>query len=279
MLTRREFSSVLLAAAQELPDIRTVEADLKTPEMVDSPPAPGRRVRQKLAAYASTEIHHALYLPEDWEPGGKYPLIVEYAGNGNYSNNYGDISTGRVEGSNLGYGISAGRRFIWLCLPYVNVRERKNEIIWWGDAAATAEYCREAVAFVCAEYGADPDTAILAGFSRGSIACNFIGLRDDRIARLWRAFVPYSHYDGVLEWEYAGSDRGSALQRLRRLKSRPQFICHERSVDDTRRYLTGTTIQAPFTFQALGFRNHNDAWVLRDVPERRRLRQWVSAVL
>jgi hypothetical protein len=278
MLSRRDFAGALLAAAQDLPDIRSVAADLTTPPMEEGPPGPGRRVRQSLAAYSGTRIHHALYLPEDWDATARMPMIVEYAGNGNYSNSFGDVSTGRVEGSNLGYGMSGGRGYIWLCLPYVNTRESRNEIIWWGDAAATADYCREAVAHACATFGADPDRLILAGFSRGAIACNYIGLRDDKIARLWRAFVPYSHYDGVLEWEYPGSDRGSALQRLMRLQSRPQFICHERSVDDTRRYLAGTGVAAPFTFQALRFRNHNDAWVLRDLPERRRLRQWLSEV-
>jgi hypothetical protein len=38
-------------------------------------------------------------------------------------------------------------------------------------------------------------------------------------------------------------------------------------------------VQAPFTFQAIRFRNHSDQWVLRDIPERQALRDWVRAVL
>jgi hypothetical protein len=34
-----------------------------------------------------------------------------------------------------------------------------------------------------------------------------------------------------------------------------------------------------FTFVDLPYRNHTDVWVLRDIPERRRLRQWVRDVL
>jgi hypothetical protein len=34
-----------------------------------------------------------------------------------------------------------------------------------------------------------------------------------------------------------------------------------------------------FTFVPVPFRNHSDAWVLRDVPERRRLRAWLDAAL
>jgi len=109
------FIFVWLAAAclqaAELPDIRTVPADLEVPALSDGPPAPGKRVKQGM---------HVLYLPMDWKPGAKMPVIVELAGNGNYSNKYGDVSKGVPEGSNLGYGLSGGKGFIWLCAPYLN---------------------------------------------------------------------------------------------------------------------------------------------------------------
>ncbi len=278
MLSRRDFGA-LLAAAQSFPDIRSVPADLVTPEMIDAAPAAGRRVRHTLHEYDGTSVHHALYLPSNWNSDRRFPVIVEYAGNGNYQSPFGDVSTGRVEGSNLGYGISGGFDFIWIGVPCVNKRERRNEAIWWGDADATADYCRKAVERVCYEYRGDPNSVILTGFSRGAIACNYIGLRNDAIARQWLAFVPFSHYDGVSGWEYPASDRFSALQRLRRLNGRAQFICHEQSVEDTRQYLSTTGVRAPFAFQAVNFRNHSDAWVLRDVPERRVLREWISDVL
>ena len=125
---------------------------------------------------------------------------------------------------------------------------------------------------------------ILVGFSRGAIACNFVGLHDDEIAKLWRAFVPYSHYDGVVtSWGYPHADRASALDRLKRLGDRPQFICAESggraSVEATRKYLESTGIDAPFTFQDIGFRNHNDAWVLRPSPARDALRARLADVV
>lgn len=284
MITRRKALAALggmaLPASAEYPDIRTVAADLATPAVSEGAPAAGRRVRQKLPGYESTRIYHALYLPEDWKGGERHPLIVEYAGNGNYRNQYGDISEGTVEGSNLGYGISGGKEFIWLCMPYVNAVEKRNQELWWGDAAATVEYCKRAVAHVCEHYGGDRDAAILAGFSRGAIACNYIGLRDDEIAKLWLAFIPYSHYDGAREtWPYADCDRTSARKRLDRLRGRAQFIIHENSVDATRDYLKATGVAAPFTFRTLEFRNHNDAWTLRDIPERREVRRWLRDVL
>ena len=117
---------------------------------------------------------------------------------------------------------------------------------------------------------------ILAGFSRGAIACNYIGLANNDIARLWRGFIVHSHYDGVRRWGYDADDRASALTRLQRLGQRPQFISHEKSVAATERYLRDTGIAGEFTFVSLPFVEHTDTWVLRDLPERRQLRQWLK---
>jgi hypothetical protein len=269
-MLRRKFLAAALQSA-ELPDIRSVEPDLVVPALSDGLPAAGRRVKVGGGTY------HVLYLPTDWKPGGRYPVIVEYAGNGNYQNSFGDISTGRPEGSNLGYGLSGGRGFIWLCLPYIDPVSQQNQLIWWGNPDATTAYCRTTVEQVCRDFGGDRRRIVLAGFSRGAIACNYIGLRDPDTARLWRAFFAYSHYDGVRRWNYPEDDREAALRRLSRVENRPVFICHERSVEPTREYLTSAGIKGRFTLRALPFRNHNDAWVLRDIPLRREARAWLTA--
>jgi hypothetical protein len=271
-----------LLSQDAAPDLSTVVPDLVPPAMIEAEPAAGRRVKQATPGWEGTKVHHALYLPRDWAPGRRYPVIVEYAGNGNYKNSFGDVSQGTVEGSNLGFGISGGEGFLWICLPFVKRTgdAMENAVTWWGDVEETKRYCRKTVAFVCQKYGGDPQRVVLAGFSRGAIACNYIGLHDDEIALLWRAFVTFSHYDGErTAWGYAGADRASALERLKRLKGRPQFISMERSVDDIRKYLAGTGIEAPFTFQPIRFRNHSDQWVLRDIPERKALRDWLQTVL
>ncbi|MCC6539235.1 MAG: hypothetical protein IT162_16910 [Bryobacterales bacterium] len=280
--TRRSFPLHLAAAATAaavapptLPDIRTVQPDLTVPEFAaDARPAAGRRVRGTLLP--GTDVYHALYLPADWKPRRRYPVIVEYAGNGNYRNQYGDESRGVPEGSSLGYGITAGRGAIWLCLPYVDPGAGRNAITWWGDAGATVDYCLRAVDWITSEWGGDRRRLFLAGFSRGAIACNYIGLRSDAIARLWRGFICYSQYDGVRAWPYADSDRASARERLTRLRGRPQFICDEVSVAATREYLQSTGAQGRFTLRDLPFRNHNDTWVLRPVPLRTELRRWFA---
>ena len=254
-------------------DIGIVPQDLTTPCVTNDPPAPGRRVRQVEMDYAGSEVHHALYLPTDWTEGRKYPVIVEYAGN------RCDVCPGTVEGSNLGYGISGGRGFVWVCLPYVDAGNGTNAPNWWGDVEATVGYCRKTVARICAEYGGDAAGVILAGFSRGAIACNYIGLHDDAIASLWRGFICHSQYDGVREWPYAGSDQPAAAGRLRRLGNRPQFISNENDVEETRRYLADAAPTGNFTYRAMPFANHTDNWVLRDIPERIAVRRWLDEVL
>jgi len=267
------------SSTNALPDLSIVPADLITPAVTDEEPAPGRRVKQTLPEYKKTGVYHALYLPIDWKKGGRYPVIVEYPGNGPYRSEYGDLSTGQVDGCDLGYGISAGKRFIWISLPFVNTADHKNQLWWWGDVQATIDYCKKAVLLICQNYGGDPAAIFLAGFSRGAIACNYIGLHDDEIADIWLAFIPYSHYDGVREWNYADSDKQAALVRLKRIRGRASFITQEGSIEDIRQYISSTGVSDPFKFMAVNFRNHNDAWVLRDSPVRQKLRQWMFNVL
>lgn len=290
------FASLTLLSAsvvslQAAPDISTVKPDLVVPAMTTGNPKAGARVRQVHPDYAKTDAHHALYLPPDWKPGRTYPVIVEYAGNGPYSNKLGDISTGRVEGSNLGYGLSGGKGYIWLCLPYLNNTGDADVTQWWGDKpkhnpAPTIDYCKKTVPWICEQFGGDPERVFLTGFSRGAIACNFIGLHDDEIAKLWRGFIPYSHYDGVKTgWPYPGADRPSAIARLKRLNGRPQFICHEGGspnagyITETQKFIESTGVTAPFTYMPTGFRNHNDAWTLRPSPARTALREWLKKQL
>lgn len=271
--------------AAELPDIRIVPPDLEVPALSEGPPAAGKRVKHVLADWRGTAVYNVLYLPTDWKAGVKMPVIVELAGNGGFTNKFGDVSTGRPEGSTLGYGLSGGRGFLWLCVPYVNAKGDDIAIKWWGDAPAydpqpTLKHLRAAVAEVCRDFGGDPSKVVLCGFSRGAIACNYLGLYDDETARLWRGFFAYSHYDGVKTWPYPRSDRAAALSRLERLGSRPQFICGENTnAQETEKHLRPLLPKADLTFLGTGFRNHNDAWVLRPCEARDKAREWLKRVI
>jgi len=280
--------AALPLARAEAPDIRSVEPDLTIPKLETGQPDAGKRVKQTIPGYEQTRVYHVTYLPTDWVKGKRYPVLIEYAGN-NHRGAYGDISTGRPEGSNMGYGISGGRGFIWVCLPYLNAAGDDIALTWWGDsknrtARPTLDYCHKTVPWICEKYGGDTDRVVLCGFSRGAIACNYLGLHDNETAKLWRAFIPYSHYDGIATWPYPASDRDSALTRLKRLAKRPQFICHEvtgsrLNLAATKKWIESTSIKANLTFAETGFRNHNDAWLLRNSPARKYLRAWLKRVL
>ncbi|MEL7497004.1 MAG: hypothetical protein AAFN77_05300 [Planctomycetota bacterium] len=283
---------------QPAPDIRTVNADLVVPEIdPDNQDAkPGKRLFQTLANGRHPNLQYVLYLPTDYVADGEktYPVIVELSGNGGYKNRFGDTSHGVPEGSNLGYGMSGGKGFIWVCIPFVEVDQTtdrwETSTWWWGkapdfDPKPTVSFCQQVVDDIAKRHAIDSERIVLTGFSRGAIACNLIGLYDDEIAKLWCGFVPYSHYDGPRDWSLPEADSKSAKQRLKRLNGRPQFICSESSsmthnpqLKEAQEWIKATGIEGDFTFRSTGFRNHNDAWVLRPSKARTDLRTWLMRV-
>jgi len=148
--------------------------------MTDEEPAAGKRVRQIAPEYEGTEVYHSLYLPTEWVPDGSYPVIVEYTGN--YFPTSG--STGEIKDANLGYGMSGRKQYIWVCMPYVEERRKKNAVTWWGDKHATIDYCKINLPRICEQFGGNPDKVIICGFSRGAIGSSYIGLADDEISAL-----------------------------------------------------------------------------------------------
>lgn len=252
--------------------------DLELPETTTGQPAPGKRVVHRLPAYTKTQVHHLLYLPTDWSKDKTYPVIIEYPGNGPFQNQLGDTCSGEIDSCKLGYGISEGKGVIWVSMPIIAKDHQQHQRKWWGDLEATVDYCKQTVAMICKDFGGDPKQVFIAGFSRGAIACNYIGLHDDDIAALWAGFICHSHYDGVRDWGYPNADRNSATSRLKRLGKRPQFISHEGNVDATRNYLKEASPNGNFTYQPMSFSNHTDLWVLRDCPERQALRKWFNSL-
>ncbi len=270
---------IVTVQAAEPNNLNDLPSDLQVPSVTHEKPLPGKRVWQQNPGYEKTEILHALYLPPDWKPTGTYPVIMEYPGNGGFSNALKDRSDGRVQDCKLGYGLSGGKGMIWVSLPFVDPKTGKHSIKWWGDPDATAAYCKQTVARICKEFGGDSNAVFLTGFSRGAIACNYIGLRDDEIAALWKGMLPHSHYDGVRKWNYSDSDVAAAQKRLARFGKRPQFITQERSTRATEEYLKASPSKGQFTFMTIPYPNHSDEWVLKNISERTRARQWLANVL
>ena len=161
-----------------------------------------------------------------------------------------------------------------MCLPLLGDQPLQHQTKWWGDADRSVDYCNQVIENVCRDFGGDSQRLFLAGFSRGSIACNYIGLRDPELAQRWRGFICHSHYDGVRQWGYPGDSRAAAATRLERLGQRPQWISHESDVEPTRAYLRKACPNGRFTFESLPFDDHTDKWVLEDSASSRRLRAW-----
>jgi fermentation-respiration switch protein FrsA (DUF1100 family) len=69
-------------------------------------PAPGRRVRFQLGTDGGNGIYCALYLPPDWEPEKRCPVIAEYPGK-IFFHAKACSSTGRPEQCQMGYGTSS----------------------------------------------------------------------------------------------------------------------------------------------------------------------------
>jgi predicted esterase len=272
-------------------DDRKIEPDVHLPPLTHEPPGPGRRSIRQATVVDGSDAYHLLSLPTDWSASRRYPVLVEWTGNGPVENQRGDRSSGRVENARLAYGLGGGDGWIVLTLPFVNDAGTANVSKWWGDTPdyrpdASIAYAKAAIDEVCDRFGGDRSRLILVGFSRGAIACNAVGLANDDVSQRWRGFVCCSHYDGVRPWPPTG-DAAVSLERLARLGGRPQLIVSEIADDakpshaqQARRYLKNASIDmAKLRFLETGFENHSDAWVMRPNAARDEARQWLAELI
>lgn len=253
------------------------------------PPSTGKRSLVRAPGYEQTEAYHVVSMPTDWQAGRKYPVIVEWTGNGGFADPCGEQTTGRPESGRLAFGLAGNDGAICVQLPYLNAAGTANVATWWGSAPdhrpeATLKYAAAALDEVVTRWGGDPERMILVGFSRGAIAVNALGLASDEMAGRWKGMVAYSHYDGVRTWPFAGSDRASAVERLKRLGQTPQFIVSESMANDaglqaTEAYLREHAPQSPREFLASGYRDHSDGWALRPGAARERIRERLAEIL
>ena len=296
------FVALLSVGNAAPPDVTKHPRDLSVPEVTKDEPVPGKRVLQALPDYENSKVRHALYLPTDWVNGKTYSVIAEYTGNN------GTVAGGKAC---QGYGISGGKGFLWITLPFVSEDGKTDMDWWWGDPDRTADYAIAAIKSVCKKWGGNPKAVILTGHSRGAIACNYIGLRNDDIAKLWLGMIPASHYDNR-PWKQGKAEFSRKVERLRRLGKTPQFVCGEHhlaeqhndkkllamvqtenyaSLEAVKRDLNLQTIliqegiqafitknhpNARITFHTFPWVNHDGQWTLYDTSSRKKLRNWVN---
>jgi hypothetical protein len=255
-----------LSAAGTAPPWQRPSTRLDVPPVEDGPPRPGRRVRFRPAGDAPSTPHAILHLPEDWKPGSNFPVIAEWPGNIFFTT--GCYSTGLPEQCVIGHGITKGRGAICLGLPFVDRTVAGAVEDGWGNPDDTAAFARRLVEEVCARFGGDRTNILLTGFSRGALACGFIGLRDDRIAALWKGIHACQHYDGD---GWRGATLDGAIERAKRFRGRAVFQT-DNSEEAFRPVMEA--MAAPVTHAQSGLGAHGTAMFLDDRPSTVQLRNW-----
>lgn len=247
--------------------------------------------REQLPDYIGTDVYHLVSLPENYSAGRKYPVIFELVGN---RWKFGD---GSVEEAHFGVSLSLKKDFIVVVVPYVEYGGRCNAPLWWGDEELTVSYLKDLVDHIDSKYGIDRENLFLCGFSRGAIGVSYIGLHDDKIAGLWKAFISHDHFDGFrawpdTEWGFPLEKyRKEAEERLHRAKGRPWYVSYNGKYADsfkTIMFEMGVEKYADFRYAPVEmekrfqdipnchFRSpHNDIWPAFDIEESREIRRWL----
>jgi hypothetical protein len=168
--------------------------------------------------------------------------------------------------------MTSGNNVIWISLPFV---DRPNaDIVENGfgshDGDDTATYAIDVIDAICTNWGGDRDHLFLCGFSRGAIACGYIGLRNESIAKLWKGFVACQHYDGS-PWRQSRME--DAVRRAPRFRGKAIF-----QVDNSRQQyqavVDATDPSVTWTWAKSGLGYHATAMFLDDRPLATELRQW-----
>ena len=246
---------------------------LDVPEMTEGDPQAGRRVRYSRDSLTDQEIYCTLYLPSNWESGKKYPVIAEYPGN-LFFNSKKCWSTGRPEQCVMGYGITKGVQAIWVSLPFVSHGKIAESGFGSHEGKDTADFTIDILNDICTCWGGDKRNIFLCGFSRGAIACGYIGLRDDKIARLWKGFVACQHYDGS---NWRESNMHDAIQRAPRFHGKAIFQI-DNSAEKYAFVVDATDPSVQWTWATSGLGYHATAMFLDKRPLMMQLQQWFQTV-
>jgi hypothetical protein len=244
------------------------------PPLTDGEPAPGAFVRVVAPEYAGTGVYHGVYLPPDWTPGRRYPVIVETP-----CNKYGSF-TGKVEDTRLAYHVAGCRNYVWIVLPYI--KTLANLDYGWGELDANLAYWQLNVRRTLEAVGGDPGAVIVGGFSRGAIGASYVGLHNDAIADAWLGFFMHSHADVVSNLT---PDNGAgAVVRMARVAGRASLLSWGAAGDGgIVNSLKGVDLLGsfgyPVTTLAVPKVGHTDVWSIDDEASRALAQAWLFATV
>ena len=134
-------------------------------------------------------------------------------------------------------------------MPYVAKDKQRNTRTWWGDRQATIDYCKINLPRICKQFGGDPKSVFVCGFSRGAIGASYIGLADDEIAALWKGVFACGGANGFLQQHGDLADFTFLNPPITEIFDIPD----------------GKVIHP-----------HTDLWMHRDSEYRRQVRKWFS---
>lgn len=238
---------------------------LIVPNMGFTKPKPGKRVAYKLNE--NSNLYSVLYLPKNYNPNKIYPVIVEFPGNIYYTDKV--YSTGRPEQCVIGYGITKGEDAIWVSVPFVDYNKNEIAVNGWGNPNDTADYTVKVVNEIVEKFGGDKNNLVLTGFSRGAIACGYIGLRNDTIAQLWKGIHACQHYDGD---GWGGAKMDEAIERLKKFEGISFFQTDNSKEEEPKNMLEKAAIET--TFVNSGLKAHACDMFLDNRPSTLQLRNW-----
>jgi predicted esterase len=248
---------------------------LDLPEMTSGSPGPGKRVKVQLQEDKNNFKYFALYLPTNWQPNKSYPVIFEYPGNIFYSTK-ACYSSGRPESCTMGYGISQGKDSIWVSMPFIDQDSQTIAENGFGsnEGKDTINYSLKVIDLVCQQWNGDRNNLFICGFSRGSIACGYIGLSNDKIAAHWKGIIGCQHYDGS-RWNQ--SNMKGAILRAPRFKGKAIFQVDNQK-EKYQPVVDATSSKVGWTFTKSGLNYHSTTMFLDDRPMMQQLRRWYYSI-
>ena len=240
------------------------------PPLTAGPPSPGAYVKVVAPEYAGKGVYHGLYLPPDWEPGKRWPVIVESP-----CNKYQGF-LGKVDDTRLGYHLAGCRSYIVLVFPYIQAEANLDS--GWGEVPAAVAYWDLNLRRTLAEFGGDPGAVIGAGFSRGAISTSYVGLHTELIADHWLGFFMHSHADVVTNLT---PDQGAgSATRMGRVDGRAALLSWGAAgdggvVNSQKGVALLTSFGDPVTTFAVPGVGHTDAWIIDDPASRATVQDWL----
>jgi len=246
------------------------------PPLMEGEPAPGMFIKVVAPEYEGTGVYHGVYLPPDWTPERRYPVIVESP-----CNTFGQLFTGKVDDTRMGYHWAGCRDVVWIVMPYILNDANLNS--GWGDTPATLAYWRTNVPRTLAAVGGDPGAVLVTGFSRGALGAGWIGLQDDEIADAWAGFYLHSHADAPGNGITPDGGANSPT-RMMRVAGRSSLVSWGAVGDGgVTNSVNGADLLTSFGYPVQTFAvpgvGHTEAWMIDDAASRELVQSWLFATI